>query len=85
MSGAPARVLSGRRVFRIVWLPGTDQLQGTCYCGAVHDSEDPIELWDWLLAHAERHGGGGPESRPDPDPGGRGPTAPDPRRETVFA
>ncbi|MFJ3711483.1 hypothetical protein OG204_32470 [Streptomyces sp. NBC_01387] len=40
-------------VFRIRWLPGTDVLLGTCHCGAEHESQDPVEMWDWMLAHPD--------------------------------
>jgi hypothetical protein len=48
-------------VFRIEWRPGTDRLLGTCHCGASREQEDPVLMWDWLLAHpahdlAERSG-----------------------------
>jgi hypothetical protein len=43
-------------MYRIEWKPGTDVLVGTCHCGAVHEAEDPVELWDWLLAHPIGHG-----------------------------
>jgi hypothetical protein len=42
-----------RAVYRIVWAPGSDRLVGTCHCGAEHTSEDPVLLWQWLLAHPE--------------------------------
>jgi hypothetical protein len=42
-------------VYRIVWAPGSDQLVGTCHCGAEHTAEDPERLWRWLLAHPDRH------------------------------
>lgn len=38
-------------VFRIEWVPGTDRLLGTCHCGARREQDDPIQMWDWLLAH----------------------------------
>lgn len=44
-----------RSMFRIEWLPGTDLLVGFCHCGARHESEDPVEMWAWLLAHPEGH------------------------------
>ncbi|GGG18788.1 hypothetical protein GCM10007304_35960 [Rhodococcoides trifolii] len=50
-------MLRGNRVMRIVWLPGTDLLQGECHCGATHVDEDPAAMWDWLLAHPVGHGG----------------------------
>jgi hypothetical protein len=57
-------------VFRVHWVPGTDQLIGTCHCGAQHTAEDPVELWSWLHAHpvghsAERAGAVEPTT-PDP-------------------
>ncbi|WP_067134944.1 hypothetical protein [Microtetraspora malaysiensis] len=45
----------GGAVYRVDWTPGTDVLDGTCHCGARHFSEDPVELWEWLLAHPEGH------------------------------
>ena len=41
--------------FRIKWTPGSDVLVATCFCGAVHEFEDPVALWDWLLGHPEGH------------------------------
>jgi hypothetical protein len=38
-------------VFRIDWEPGSDRLHGTCHCGAEHDGDDPVLMWQWLLAH----------------------------------
>jgi hypothetical protein len=43
------------KVYRIEWLPGTDWLVGTCYCGAVREVDDPVVMWQWLLAHPEGH------------------------------
>ncbi|ASR34043.1 hypothetical protein BAY61_02505 [Prauserella marina] len=54
MTGLPA-MLRGDMVYRIHWVLGTDRLLGVCHCGAEHESEDPVELWDWLLAHPEGH------------------------------
>ncbi|OQD56208.1 hypothetical protein BM536_007745 [Streptomyces phaeoluteigriseus] len=51
-------------VYRVDWLPGTDVLHGTCHCGAEHAAQDPVEMWEWMLAHPEGH-------RP-PGPGGTG-------------
>jgi len=42
-------------VFRVHWIPGTDQLLGTCHCGAEHTAEDPVELWTWLHGHPFGH------------------------------
>jgi len=40
-------------VYRIVWLPGSDRLHGICHCGAEHDTDDPVRMWQWLLAHPD--------------------------------
>ncbi|WP_036372242.1 hypothetical protein [Micromonospora sp. ATCC 39149] len=50
-----AGVLTGQRVYRIHWLPGTDTLRGVCHCGAERVAEEPVELWQWLLAHPQGH------------------------------
>ena len=50
------RTPTGRSVLRVVWLPGSDLLEGTCHCGAVHVAEGPVEVWQWLLAHPVGHG-----------------------------
>jgi hypothetical protein len=42
-------------IYRIDWLPGTDILHGTCHCGREHTSQDPIEMWEWMLAHPQGH------------------------------
>ena len=47
-----------RTIYTVEWLPGTDLLVGICFCGARHESEDPIELWTWLLDHPDGHAGG---------------------------
>ncbi|MET7325461.1 hypothetical protein [Streptomyces sp. NPDC005549] len=49
--------MSGRtgEVYRVDWLPGTDVLRGTCHCGAEHTAEDPVTMWDWMLAHPRGH------------------------------
>ncbi|NKQ53628.1 hypothetical protein HFP15_12140 [Amycolatopsis sp. K13G38] len=49
-------MLRGDNVNRVHWRLGTDILVGVCHCGAEHESEDPVELWDWLLAHPDGHG-----------------------------
>ena len=51
----PLGMLRGDSVYRIHWLPGTDTLLGVCHCGAERSAEDPIELWNWLLAHPDGH------------------------------
>ena len=48
-------VLSGDRVYRVHWRLGTDRLVGVCHCGAEYEAEDPVELWEWLLAHPDGH------------------------------
>ncbi|MBP2325988.1 hypothetical protein JOF56_006373 [Kibdelosporangium banguiense] len=48
-------MLRGASVHRIHWKLGTDVLVGVCHCGAEHESEDPVQLWDWLLAHPVGH------------------------------
>ncbi len=48
-------MLHGDTVHRIHWVLNTDRLLGVCHCGAEHESEDPVELWDWLLAHPDGH------------------------------
>lgn len=60
---------AGRTVYRIDWVPGTDRLHATCFCGAEREFDDPIVLWDWLLGHPERH---------RPGPGATVPTSPAP-------
>ncbi|MFJ2813061.1 hypothetical protein [Streptomyces sp. NPDC087294] len=42
-------------VYRVDWLPGTDVLHGTCHCGARHTDQDPVRMWEWMLAHPEGH------------------------------
>ena len=49
-------VTGWRGRFRVVWIPGTDDLCGFCYCGASTTAEDPTLLWTWLLAHPDGHG-----------------------------
>ncbi|WP_375489465.1 hypothetical protein [uncultured Mycobacterium sp.] len=41
--------------YRVVWVPGADQLLGVCHCGAEQIAEDPVQLWAWLTAHPEGH------------------------------
>jgi hypothetical protein len=41
--------VSGR--YRVVWSPNSDLLVGICHCGAEHETDDPVEVWRWLLAH----------------------------------
>ncbi|OPG14352.1 hypothetical protein [Microbispora sp. GKU 823] len=55
MSADDAGARGGRTVYRIRWLPGTDRLHASCFCGAEREFEDPVALWDWLLGHPEGH------------------------------
>ena len=48
-------MLRGARVMRIVWLPGSDLLEGECHCGARHVAEEPAALWEWLLTCPDGH------------------------------
>lgn len=43
-------------VYRVDWVPGTDLLHGTCHCGTEHTAQDPVEMWEWMLAHPEHPG-----------------------------
>jgi hypothetical protein len=45
----------GDTVYRIHWKPGTDVLVGVCHCGAEHEFDDPVRLWEWLLGHPDGH------------------------------
>ncbi|MGW7066714.1 hypothetical protein ACWGII_38385 [Streptomyces sp. NPDC054855] len=47
-------------VFRVDWLPGTDLLNGSCHCGARHTCQDPVAMWEWMLAHPDH-----PADHPD--------------------
>lgn len=57
MSSVPAGrpMLSGARVHRIHWVPGTDRLRAVCHCSAEREFDDPVGLWEWLLAHPGGH------------------------------
>jgi hypothetical protein len=46
-------------IARVEWLPGSDRLRGRCSCGVEAIGEDPVLLWEWLLAHPD-HPAGGP-------------------------
>ncbi len=48
-------VLTGRRVYRIHWVLGTDRLRAVCHCTAEREFEDPVSMWEWLLAHPAGH------------------------------
>lgn len=59
-------MLPGERVMRVNWLPGSDRLLGRCHCGAETEVEDPVEMWEWLLAHPA-HPPGGAAAEPPAD------------------
>ncbi|WP_169951023.1 hypothetical protein [Microbispora sp. H11081] len=63
MNGRDSGARAGRTVHRIRWVPGTDRLHASCFCGAEREFEDPVVLWDWLLGHPEGHRPGGAEAR----------------------
>lgn len=52
---APAAEAVAGLINRIDWEPGSDALRGTCHCGARRACDDPVEMWDWLLAHPQGH------------------------------
>ncbi|MEU6841557.1 hypothetical protein ABZ930_06735 [Streptomyces sp. NPDC046716] len=55
-------------VYRVDWLPGTDLLSGVCHCGARHEAEDPVALWEWMLAHPDHPGAADLRTDTDKDP-----------------
>jgi hypothetical protein len=57
----PRELLHGERVLRVSWLPGSDRLRGHCHCGTETEAEDPVAMWEWLLAHPDH-----PTSNPVP-------------------
>ncbi|GAA3389164.1 hypothetical protein [Cryptosporangium minutisporangium] len=59
---------AGARVLHVDWLPGSDRLHGRCHCGAESDADDPVVLWEWLLAHPDHPAGGAIEPPPAPLP-----------------
>ncbi|MCW2720540.1 MAG: hypothetical protein JWR81_4362 [Pseudonocardia sp.] len=61
-------MLTGPGVLRVVWLPGSDRLQGTCHCGAEHVADGPVEVWEWLLAHPVGHEVATPATEPTTEP-----------------
>jgi hypothetical protein len=40
-------------VLRVNWVPGSDRLRGRCHCGAELEADDPVTMWEWLLAHPD--------------------------------
>jgi hypothetical protein len=58
-AGGTTAAVAEDGVFRIHWVPGTDRLLAVCFCAEERVFEDPVELWDWLLAHPDHpHGVG---------------------------
>jgi hypothetical protein len=57
---------AGTRILRVVWLPGSDQLQGLCHCGATQVADSPADIWQWLLGHPVGHAAPAPARLPDP-------------------
>jgi hypothetical protein len=55
-------------VLRVDWLPGSDRLRGRCHCGAETEAEDPVEMWEWLLAHPDHPSGGSAQDPVDLPP-----------------
>ena len=56
--------LAGESVLRVEWLPGSDRLRGRCHCGAETEGEEPVAMWEWLLAHPDHPAGGPGTPRP---------------------
>ncbi|WP_055488373.1 hypothetical protein [Streptomyces sp. WMMB 322] len=56
MDTHPAASPPAPGVRRIRWIPGTDLLLARCFCGREREFDDPVHLWDWLLAHPEEGG-----------------------------
>ncbi len=54
--------------FRVEWVPGSDTLRGTCFCGAACTEQEPASLLDWLQGHPDGHrrGAGGPDEPAPP-------------------
>jgi hypothetical protein len=52
------------RRYRVLWLPGSDELFVQCHCGAQRGAEDPVQAWDWLMAHPAGHGAADPAADP---------------------
>jgi hypothetical protein len=48
-------MLAGDRVYRVHWVLGTDRLRAVCHCAAEREFDDPVRLWEWLLAHPAGH------------------------------
>jgi hypothetical protein len=59
------------RLYRVRWYPGSDDLLGTCHCGAEKVLADPVAVWNWLLGHPQGHDapGGDPSTQSHRPPG----------------
>ncbi|MFG6192566.1 hypothetical protein [Nonomuraea sp. JJY05] len=68
----PGRLPARRGLLRVVWLPGSDLLEGTCHCGAVQVAEGPVEVWQWLLGHPTGHNAPTDPTPPDTPTGTAG-------------
>ena len=55
---SPEQTSAVGSVYRVHWIPGTDELRATCHCRAERSFDDPIELWTWLLDHPAGHEAG---------------------------
>jgi hypothetical protein len=64
----PNEVLAGEHVLRVNWLPGSDRLRGRCHCGAETEADDPVVMWEWLLAHPDHPAGGADRPEPPAEP-----------------
>lgn len=54
MDGHPATgPAAGALVYRVRWMPGSDELVGRCHCGAETHAQDPVWMWTWLMAHPD--------------------------------
>lgn len=91
-------MLRGGSIVRVHWMLDTDQLRAVCHCGATRLFEDPIVLWEWVLAHPDGHEPGGAHTgsdtetdtgpgRHDPGPGTHvpAPSAAEPPRDRRAA
>jgi hypothetical protein len=69
MLGGNRPMLRGDGIVRVHWVLGTDRLRAVCHCGADRLFDDPVALWDWVLAHPEGHGPGSGDGRGPANPG----------------
>lgn len=73
-------MLGGAGVVRVHWVLGTDLLRAVCHCRAERLFDDPVELWAWVVAHPDGHGGTGGSGALGAPPGHETPAGP---REAV--